>query len=71
LAKYDETNDIYCIGISVPFKWETSLEIKARNPSTGAILGVATIFYDRLAELPLPEPEQDVQTPAPKPDPVM
>jgi len=47
------------------------LEVLVRNPTIAAITGVATLCYDRLAEMPLPEPEQDVQTPEPKPDPVM
>jgi hypothetical protein len=71
LAGYDDVNDFYCIGISIPLKWETSFEVKVRNPTIAVELAVATIFYDRLAEFPLPKPEHDIQTPLPRPDPVM
>jgi len=71
LAGYDDVNDFYCIGISMPIKWETSFEVQVRNSTAGVVVAAATIFYDRLAELPLPQPQEDVQTPAPKPDPVM
>ena len=71
LAVYDEVNDWYTILITLPLKWETSFEVTVRNPSINVIQALACVYYDRLAELPLPKPKEDVQTPGPKPDPVM
>jgi len=71
LAVYDDANTYYTILITLPWKWETSLEVLVRNPTIGDTHAIVTLYYDRLAELPLPEPQQDVQTPAPKPDPEM
>jgi len=71
LAVYDDVNTWYTILITLPWKWETSLEVLVRNPTIDDTHAVATLYYDRLAELPLPQPQLDVQTPVPKPDPVM
>jgi len=68
---YDDVNEWYTILITLALKWESSLEVLVRNPTIAAITGVATLCYDRLAEMPFPEPREDVQTPGPKPDPVM
>lgn len=71
LAAYDADNDVYTIIITVPWKWEHSLEITCKNPTIGVVIARATIFYDRPTELPIPEKIEDIQEPEVVIDPKM
>ena len=66
LAQYDATGDHYSIVITIPLKWERSLEVIGKNPTGGGVQTDVACIYEPSVPLVEPIRKEDVQAPTEK-----